>query len=735
MAVFYAHTAGSTTDKSRWQRLAHHLANVARIARRFAEETRPGDSRFADAAEWAGWLHDLGKYRPEFQEMLDGTRAKGESTRHKQAGAAVAYNQKRYDLAFVIAGHHGGIPDKQGLKELIAAGTEVAQANWPIAVSDCPELTRPLHAHLMANDPLAFELFVRLLFSCLVDADWQDTSEHHRVALGVPAPPLTPELCPESRLSAVLDFIASRAATCPSRRIAQIRAQVLDAAMRAAQLPTGLFSLSVPTGGGKTLSSLAFALAHAAARGLRRVIYVAPYLSIIEQNADVFRAALGVDSGSGAVLEHHSLADLGDGSEDSSAAQRLAENWDAPVVVTTSVQFYESLFSNQPGRCRKLHNIARSVIILDECQALPADLTHPTVQMLGSVASGLGSSIVLCTATQPAWHAGPLLPEGLNNVREIIPGELDLFGRLRRVRVQWPRREERWDWPTVAERMLASHQALCVVNTKNAAREVYHQLKSSGSVCVLHLSTAMCPAHRLTVLARVRELLSQGRPCHLVSTQLIEAGVDVDFPLVLRELAPLDGVVQAAGRCNREGLLNGPDGEPGGQVIVFRSERGVLPPDGWYRGGVATLEQDFLALGREPDIGKVADLAEYFHRLYHCGNLDQRNIIGERRSLNFQTVAHRYKLIDDGATVSVVTMQWKTVADEVMRLITQLRNRPSRELFRALGRYQVNLFATDYRLLQGTITTDDPVGVNQCHAPYDDELGLVPQGTAEALVV
>jgi CRISPR-associated endonuclease/helicase Cas3 len=313
------------------------------------------------------------------------------------------------------------------------SGRAVAGAIWQTAIEDCPELSSALLSPPPLRDSFHADLFTRLVFSCLVDADWSDTAEHERKAKWFGPEPGPPRLDAENWLRQLLDFIAERAKAC-NPRIATIRDEILQACLEAAHLPPGLFSLTVPTGGGKTLSALAFALKHATAHRLadgqphfRRLIYVAPYLSIIDQNARVIRQALGAGNDEAAVFEHHSLAEP-PGDEDANdtdreAAARRAENWDAPVIITTSVQFFESLFANKPSRCRKLHNIARSVVLLDECQTLPPDLVAPTCMMLKQVAAELGASIVLCTATQPAFdHAD--MPERLVNVREIIPKQL-----------------------------------------------------------------------------------------------------------------------------------------------------------------------------------------------------------------------------------------------------------------------------------------------------------------------
>ena len=724
MVGYFAHS-GQREDHSDWQLLKDHLLGVAGLAKRFAEEARPGDAEFAQAAYTAGLLHDLGKYRPEFQEYIRDKRVKSESTRHKQVGAARALASRRIDLATAIMGHHAGMLNTADMASSAAEVSEVLAQVLAIAQADCPECGLAISPGIRGVASLSLEMQSRLLFSCLVDADWLDTSDHEAKTKQWSMYVRPPALDAATLLTRVREYIAGRAAKCKDAKIAAIREQVLDVSLSAAEQVPGVFSMAVPTGGGKTLSSLAFALKHAQRHGLQRVIYVAPYLSIIEQNARVFREALQDDSG-GLILEHHSLAEAmgkagGTDEAQTDSAQRLAENWDMPVVLTTSVQFYETLFSNNPGRSRKLHNIARSVVILDECQTLPPGLIAPTCQMLQQAAEYLGCSIVLCTATQPAWNRdASLLPEGLEGVREIVPAQLDLFSKLKRVVVTWPSpTAPTLDWSDVAGQMLDRQQALCVVNTKKAAREVFGHLRRAGGEGVFHLSTAMCPAHRLQTLDEVRRLLADGKPCHLVSTQLIEAGVDVDFPLLMREMAPLEAVVQAAGRCNREGLLER------GKVIVFRSVEGKLPRDAWYCNGVRVLDQDFIRAGHEPDIHAPADLSEYFRRLYRTGELDQRNICTLRRGLSFRDVAKEYRLMDD-ATTSLVVTAWEEKRAEVERLLDDIRTRPTRRLYRDLQRYCVNVYEYDLRRLGGSVVLDHLPGVNLCALPYDQALGLVP---------
>ncbi len=749
--LFFAHS-GDKSDHSDWQMLAEHLQRVAELSRFCMADAVPSLPKLAELANAAGWLHDLGKYRPEFQQMIRGIRVQKEKTWHKQAGAAKAFDVKNAPVAFAIAGHHGGLPDATKLKDSVngSSGRDVANAVWSVATADCPDVGHVSLSPIADKDDLANELLTRLVFSCLVDADWTDTAAHARSVEGRPEEPPALPLEAEQLLKRVLQFIEQRAAGCREPFVRAARAEVLAAALSTADEETGIFSLTVPTGGGKTLSALAFALKHAAKHGLRRVIYVAPYLSILDQNANVIREALGFERNASEVFEHHSLAEPVDLRADDSreavtsdaenetrlmSATRRAENWDAPIVITTSVQFFESLFANKPGQCRKLHNIARSVILLDECQTLPPGLVAPTCGMLGQLVQRLGCSVVLCTATQPAFQH-PAMPERLERVHEIARSELRLFERLRRVHVEWPKPDDPpLSWSDVTARMVRERAALCIVNTRRAARELFAELKQS-SKAVFHLSTSMCPAHRLGVLADVKRRLEAGKKCYLVSTQLIEAGVDIDFPVVLRELAPLEAIIQAAGRCNREGRLNSPNGEPGGRVIVFRSVEGAIPKDGWYETGRALLTTLFLNQDAPPNIDDPTHIQRYFSQLYWTKGpeaLDRKKIQALRRSFNFPEVAEAYRLINDDG-VAVLVAEWAERKAEIEELLAEVKENPTRANYRRLAPFQINLRQHELAKLPVTAVEEVP-GVPVWRGNYDAQLGFSPTIADDALII
>ena len=569
MTTYYAHSAqdelGNLLPYEHWQTLQSHSVNVGEMAAEFA--------RMFGAQEIAcqtGQLHDLGKYSEAFNRRLHG----GSSVDHATAGAKIAVerwgNVIGKLMAFCIAGHHAGLTNGSGegdnrrtLKQRLALqfGADIPALDnlWQQEIKLPQNLSAPpLKAD--AHHPFfSYAFFTRMLYSCLVDADYLDTEAFYlkledKAAERGGYPDLN---ALQHNFNQFINAFRRRIAEAPAQTEAEkrnaalnrLRSEILDHAVEQAAQPQGLFTLTVPTGGGKTFTSMAFALEHAKRHDMRRVIYVIPFTSIIEQNAAEFRKAFG-ELGEQAVLEHHSTFD--DGKLQNEATKdklRLAsENWDAPIVVTTAVQFFESLFADRSSRCRKLHNIAGSVIILDEAQMLPLKLLLPIMQAIKELAQNYRCSIVMCTATQPAVQAENGFYRGFENVREIAPKPTALFDKLRRTTVQHIGTQT--DADLLAK--LAEHlQMLVIVNNRRHARSLYDQAKHLDGT--FHLTTLMCAKHRSQKLDEIRGRLKKGEPCRVIATSLIEAGVDVDFPLVMRAEAGLDSVAQAAGRCNREG--------------------------------------------------------------------------------------------------------------------------------------------------------------------------------------
>ena len=562
MSDIFAHSTGKESGDD-WEPLADHLTLVGTMAATFARNF--GAEILGDIA---GRLHDIGKMSAAFQGYIRGSGAlKGPD--HATAGAREA--ARLYGphlgriLAYCIAGHHAGLADG-GSEHVPGTLTHRLDASkkhiesydgWEEHAGTLSEksaigLPAPLNAKIQHK---GFEraFFIRMLFSALVDADFLATEQFYagakgeavRRGFGNSLETLRDRL--DSKLAS-----KARAAT----EVNRLRGNILTHVRAQADQPPGLFSLTVPTGGGKTLTSLAFTLDHAIAHGLDRIVYVIPYTSIIEQTAQVFRDAVGTD---GDVLEHHSVVEWdpkGDeqfddeGREGLKKLRRDAENWDVRIIVTTSVQFFESLFAARTSACRKLHNLAKSVIILDEAQTLPLPLLRPCMAAIETLATGYGASVVLCTATQPALSKQDGFKQGLENVRELAPDPQSLYTQLKRVRVEIAPEPVSDD--ALAAELRAQDQVLCIVNRRDHARDLFGMIKDAPGA--RHLTTLMCPLHRRAALAAIRQDLTDKKPVRLIATSLIEAGVDVDFPTVWRAMTGLDSIAQAAGRCNREGF-------------------------------------------------------------------------------------------------------------------------------------------------------------------------------------
>ena len=663
----FAHTTDDA-ETSHWQLLATHLDDVAIRAGSFSERF---DARALGEA--AGRLHDVGKASAEFQAYL---RAEGPSVDHSTVGAQIAVKEwgDRLGriLAFGLAGHHAGLADGRGGIRLSPLSDRLRKPVLPIG--DWKRLTalptwQPPDLKVHSDERRGFQLafFIRMLFSCLVDADRLETERFDLESRGaVPDRGRGPSVAElRARLERPLADLARAAVDTPIKRA---RARILDAARDRASAEPGLFSLTVPTGGGKTLASLAFALDHAVQHGLERVVFVIPFTSIVEQTADVFRRVLGDD----AVLEHHSAFDIDTAAsgetddERPSGAERwrlAAENWDAPVVVTTAVQFFESLFSNRPSRCRKLHRLARAVAVLDEAQTLPLPLLRPCVAAIDELARNYRSSVVLCTATQPALERSRGLADGLEGVRELAPAGLDRDPVFRRVRFE---DAGTLDDGELAARLSDAPQVLCIVNTRAHARELYEAIK--GEVGAYHLSTLMCAAHRRAVLAEIRARLAAGKPVRLVSTSLIEAGVDISFPLVLRAEAGLDQILQAAGRCNREGELDGL-----GATVVFTAAEREPPAE---IAQLAAAGRDVRRQFAADELATTRAIQRYFQHAYFLKGeaaLDRHGVLhkfGERAAtldFPFETVADAFRMIET-AMVPVIIRYDARASDALQRL-------------------------------------------------------------------
>lgn len=714
-------------DNGRLHSLNDHLYGTAKMA--------AGMAREFGCDEWgrlAGLWHDLGKFSEDFQEMIHSSAGPGSAAvikhvrvDHSTAGGIYAVEKIGMIgrvLAYVIAGHHAGLPD------------------WPGDVSGMKALsqrirkTELLDAAIAANPPVQIleqnlptvarrgfdpALWIRMLFSCVVDADFLDTEgffDSQKAVKRAGYQDLTVLL---SLFSAYMEEKRKGAVDIPVNRF---RAEILQQCTSMAQHEQGIFTLTVPTGGGKTLSSMAFALHHAIKHKKRRIIYVIPYTSIIEQTAEQFRKIFG-----DAVVEHHSNFDTSDfdtNTEEPETKRNIlaCENWDAPVIVTTSVQFFESLFASRTSRCRKLHNIVNSVVVLDETQLLPPEFLNPILSAIKELRKNYGVTFVLSTATQPAFspHKGfDFNFDGLPDTVEIIKDPQSLHRSFERVEVSVPANlQARTSWEELTSGLMKHPTVLCIVNRRDDCRKLF-ELMPAGTI---HLSALMCGAHRSAVIGLIKERLKNNIPTRVISTQLVEAGVDLDFPVVYRALAGLDSIAQAAGRCNREGRLEK------GSVVVFVPESEL--PTGHLRQA-GELGRRLLA-DRTCDPLSPDRFTLFFKELYWLKGegLDKYGILKDLEAdrefrFSFRTAAGKFHLIDETKQASVIVCY-----GEGEKFIKLLKTKgPERWLLRKLQRYIVNLPVYLHKKLvtEGAIIEASPGIYAQGHgALYRDDLGFCP---------
>lgn len=726
--------AHSPNDAGDWHLLREHLRGASALAREYAGVFGGGDI----AAALAYW-HDVGKANPDWQAYLRRAATdpslRGTGPEHSLAGTLLAWRHPQLrPFAFAIAGHHGGLPSRSVLVgQRLSNGDAVAAAESSLRLAQevLPDLdvniTSPMPLASASDDPRVWEHLIRMVFSAVVDADFIDTERHFD-----PARTRVRESAKLS-LATLRDRLLADQRTrfgLATGRMADTRREIFAHCIEAAQLPPGIFRLTVPTGGGKTRAALAFALDHAARYGKRRVILAVPFLSITDQTARVYREVFPEP---GIVLEHHSGFD---GHEDESPRPEVtwsrlaAENWDAPIVVTTTVQLFESLFANRPSRTRKLHNIAGSVLILDEVQSLPIPLLAPTLEMLEALARYYGVTVVLSSATQPAYEVLPGFA-GLS-IAEIVPDPGRYFSALQRVSYD-ARITRRVTWDEVGTWLAGEHQALVVVNTKSDAVALLDAAQEAGVTDVLHLSTLLCGAHRRRALEEIHRRLSAGEPCVVISTQVVEAGVDVDFPAVYRAIGPLDSIIQAAGRCNREFKLDR------GRVILFDPAEGRLP-SGAYR--VATDQTRAILQPGIVEIDSVEVISRYYLRFLVLPDIDNRNIQAARDQFDYPEVGRRYRLIDDDTEAVVIASYVQShgsaaESSRVTRLIEEARTRSGspRQALRGLQPYIVEVRRREIEAARAAGLAEEIVpGLNIWLGRYDDVRGLMYE-RAESLVI
>jgi CRISPR-associated endonuclease/helicase Cas3 len=752
--IYYAHTAtkrdGSPDpDESKWQLLRDHLRNVAELAAKFAAPFGASNE-----ARVAGLLHDLGKYAGRFQARLRDPRIHG--INHWAAGAAYAANHAQPLIAFPIDGHHTGLPAKFGNEGLQQTLLKFADPIERERLTACSEDLTALIQRYVADGlpppptpassrrtPFASALRARFLLSSLTDADFLDTESHFSPANGSLRHSC---LLHESRaFDLVMSDLAGKAS---ASSLGRLRRDLLDACLERAELPPGLFTLTAPTGSGKTLASLAFALRHIVRhnrnltlddpRRLRRIIVVIHYTSIIEQTARIFRELFTAAFGDDYVLEHHAnIAPStepgapGHDAEDARIrrARLAAENWSSPLVVTTNVRFFESLFANKPAACRRLHAISRSVVLFDEVQTLPPTLAPSLLSATRLLVGDYGCTTVFMTATQPAFATVPLA-KGLDAwaPTEINPRPEAFAEALRRTEIVLETSTQPLTWPEVASRLSAHDQSLCVVNTTAHARELFQQLPAG---CRFHLSSRLCPAHRSTVLAEVRRRLHPDNPqrCHLVSTQLIEAGVDIDFPAVYRAFGPLDSILQTAGRCNREGRMIQP-----GRVTVFHPADAARPP-GLYSLATDKTEE-FLTRHAGAALDQPATYARYFEEFYRLAGPDAAErdaVLKLSENFDFPAAAEKCRYID--SSTRAVVVEWGEGADLIQKL--QRERHLTADECRHVQRFSVNLYPHEFAKAQtcGAVVQPAPdfdLWVWKGH--YDPELGAVSATANDCII-
>ena len=652
-----------------------HQQGVAQRAERFAAEFGMGD-----CGRLMGLLHDKGKEQKEWQKYIQGMTNAGPN--HSYVGAIIA--QKQYPqiaplIAQPIAGHHRGLYDYcdyiEETKRELPMDVNIAET-IPYQFPKLPKMEKYDLHHL-----------VRMLFSCLVDADSLDTETF-----------INPEQakqrgCHTSMLELLATFekhLEALKANAPDTEVNHIRNYVQEQCIKKSQGSGGFYSLTVPTGGGKTLASVLWALHHAVKNQLQRIIIAIPYTSIIVQTAATLKRIFGEDN----VLEHHSNVNP-DEIKDHKLHERLqlaTENWDYPIIVTTNVQLFESLFSNRRSDCRKLHNISKSVIILDEVQTLPLGFYQPIVHTLDTLKRVFRTSVLFTTASQPILSgriegSNPMVSfNALQSVHEIIPQDAQLHDKLRRVELQFMEGAKSYD--EIAEELTRYPKVLCIVNTRRDAKELYDRLPKEG-VC-LHLSRMMCPAHVTSTIKRIKEALTtqSDQPIRVIATQLIEAGVDIDFPVVFRQEAGLDSILQAAGRCNREGKR----GVCSTFVFSLAKEH-PLPP-----GFITQTNNARIGMGKQHDWFSPEAMNSYFKQLHsRIDNFDIKHIqeLLYKPECEFEEAARHFRLIDDQTTSVIIN--WNGSINLYQQLLSE---GPSYSLMKKLAQYCVNIRERDFRKLQ-----------------------------------
>lgn len=664
-------------DGERIQTIKEHLEGTAKLAGEFAEKFGKQDWGYC-----CGMLHDIGKYSIDFQKRILGEN--NYRVDHSTAGARVCLEKggKYSFLEYCIAGHHAGLPDygnnyDESTDSTLSGRRLKKLSDYQVYQTEIEVPTinsMPIDLKRTASPDFSLSVFMRMIYSCLVDADFLDTEAFMKERKQGRNSGENIEILFKKLENYILGWLKNQDIDTVNVR----RTEILKNCLEMGRTEKGLFRLTVPTGGGKTVASLAFALRHALENKMDRIIYVIPYTSIIEQNAKVFRDILGEEN----VLENHCNVDY-ESSEELLPMQLASENWDKPVVVTTNVQFFESLFANKSSKCRKLHNIANSVIIFDEAQMLPNDYLKPCIAMIEELINNYQVSAVLCTATQPALAS---FFHTRISAKELCPRMEEQFEFFKRTVF------ENIDVLTendLIQRLEKEYQALCIVNTKKRAQRIYKQLEGDG---VYHLSTSMYPKHRRRILREIRERLQKNKKCILISTSLVEAGVDLDFQSVYRELAGVDSMIQAAGRCNREGLR--PAKESKVYIFQFEGKENVL-------GQRQQIDVAKSVIADNRDISDMGSITQYFEMLYHIkgDSLDKKKILDEfqNKRYNFAKVGKEFKLIEQNT--KTIFINYEEEANETLCLLKERGF--TRSGMRKASQYCITVYENEFNKLYG----------------------------------
>lgn len=711
--------AHSKNNKGNEHSLKQHSHEVANMVKQWSHR-----EEFINSLNVAGLLHDLGKYQPAFQKYLEEGGRRG-SVPHASWGAAFAYFLKQSEAAFAIDGHHKGLPDRSLLQDDLADFKDEDHPIHEIIEYFIKELDLN-KVDLELNEPVykdifERETFTRLIFSSLTDADWLDTEKHFNEELFNSRPVKVFDV--DLFLDKLNNVLAGKTKT---GWLNELRNNVRDYANKKAHDKKGFYSMTLPTGMGKTLTSMSWALHHAKSNSMKRIIIVLPYISIIDQTAGELKKIFGDDY----VLEHHSNFVEDEDANKSIADEtiqnenqniRLAtENWDFPIIVTTTVQFFESLFSNKPSRCRKVHNISNAVVIFDEVQTLPKELLLPTLSMLKNIQKVMDCSFLFCTATLPAFEKRERF-DGIDEIKPLVENPAEIFTKTKRVKYQPVNNYTPVSYDELFQFVIDNNDsALCVFNSKQAARDFCLNLEKADKFWWFHLSTYLIPCHRRKIISIIRECLKKQKKIIVSSTQLVEAGVDFDFPIVCREIAPLESIIQSAGRCNREGKMEY------GNVYLFKTLDNKAPDKQYKSLADYALEQ---YRDNENKLSEHDFYKNYYQNIIDlfC-NPDKKDINEARKCLSFDRVAKIYKLIDS-KTIPIFVYNYNKKSRDLYR---QIIHKPylSRTDYRNMQQFSVQVYEKFFKENANKIGQEKS-GFFVWHGKYDSHFGVCGESNKE----